>query len=507
MDNHGKKTRRNFFKIAGATLALLTAGAVALGLGLNLELREAHAQTHSEGSYVRTTGKGIFTHIPWGERGLKEIYDWVDHFVTMNKSIAEKKIIGKSYPGNMDVPAVFITNRDIPDKDKQVAIITLTRHGQEAGTRVTGPEILNYLASDDAKKIRDTQLVIVVPVVNPEGFIQNKFNSLLTGLTKNERRVLGPFFSKYIPDMILDYHSLGRWEGSKYDHGDMCCIVPANTTKWGMDEQIHQYLAHKMVDAAENAGYPYEIHTLEDIYCYYFGGMDIGNLSWQPMKEKMYLLTTQSPYDGYDSPFLDDVQPEKCLQPVKGYSGYTNYTNGPAYRKWHCVVFGMETNHWSMTDPGDIAVSGLVPCAEMLKIGSSRLPWEKDRGYPNSIVRGDFRISIRPIGENDAERRASRVRLWGEKMNFNMPQREMPDQETTISRVRYFGNDLPMEFALCLRMRQKPIKSVTLGGKKLEFETFEDKCSTFLYIPLVIETAGTIVLEIKHGKENAATKG
>jgi len=507
MDNSGKKRRRNFFKIAGATLVLLMAGAVALGLGLNLKLREADAQTHAASSYVPST-KGIFKHIPWGERGLEEVYDWVDHFVTMNKRIAEKKIIGKSYPGNIDVPAVFITNRDIPDKDKQVAIITLTRHGQEVGTRVTAPEILNYLASDDAKKIRDTQLVIVVPVVNPEGFIQNKFNSLLTGLTKNERRVLGPFFSKYIPDVIMDYHSLGRWEGSFYDHGDMSVIVPANTTKWGMDEQIHQYLAHKMVDAAENAGYPYEIHTLEDIYCYYFGGRNIGNAAWTPIKEKTYLLTTQSPYDGYDAPFLDDVQPEKRLQPVKGYSGYTNYTNGPAYRKWHPVVFGIETNHWSMTDAGDIAVSGLMPAKELLKIGSSRLSWEKDRGYPTNIVRGDFRMSIRSIGENDAERRASRIRLWGEKMNFDIPQREMmPDRETTIARLRYFGNDLPLEFAYCLRMRQKPIKSVTLGGKKLKFETFEDKCSTFLYIPLVVEKAGTIVLEIKHGKGNAATKG
>jgi len=468
-----------------------------------MKATKALAQTHPSSEYVMTKPKAVFDHMPMGETGLREVYDWLDAFVAKNRDIAHKEIIGKSYPDKWDVPAVFVTNRAVPDKDKQIAVVTLTRHGQEVGTRVTGPEILDYLATSDAKEIRDNQVVIVVPVVNPEGFIACKFNSLLTGLTNNERQVLGPFFEKYTPDTIIDYHSLGRWEGSKYDHGDMECIVPANVTKWGQDEQIHLYVAKKMVEAAEEAGYPYEIHTLEDIWCYYFGDMALGTYSWQPIKEKTYLLTTQHPYDGYDAPFIDPNKPEKLLAPAKGY---TNYTCGPANRKWHSLVFGMETNHWSMTNLGDIATSGMVPCRELLKMGSTRFPWEKDVGYPVNILQGDFRVSIRSVGKNASERRASRIRLWGEKMNFDMPQREMPDQETTISRVRYFGKDLPIEFALCLRMRQNPIKSVTLGGRNVEFETFKDKCSNFLYIPLVMEKAGTLVLNIKHPRGNASTR-
>jgi hypothetical protein len=74
----------------------------------------------------------------------------------------------------------------------------------------------------------------------------------------------------------------------------------------------------------------------------------------------------------------------------------------------------------------------------------------------------------------------------------------MVDQETTIARVRYFGWDLPMEFALCLRMRQNNIKSVTIGSKEVEFETFRDNCSTFVHIPIIMEKAGIIELFIKH---------
>jgi hypothetical protein len=131
-------------------------------------------------------------------------------------------------------------------------------------------------------------------------------------------------------------------------------------------------------------------------------------------------------------------------------------------------------------------------------MGSNRLPWEKDKGYPVNILHGDFWISIRPLGKNASERRASRVRIWNERNNFNLPQREMVDPETTTARVRYFGWDLPMEFALCLRMRQNNIERITSGGKEVEFETFRDSSSTFVYIPALMEKAGTIEFVIKH---------
>ncbi|MCK4824075.1 hypothetical protein KA005_50445, partial [bacterium] len=314
----------------------------------------------------------VFNHIPMGEKGLKEVYQWLDDFVIRNESIAYKKLIGKS-PDNWEIPAVFITNRNLSNDDKQIAIITLERHGQELGARVVGPEIIHYLSSNDAKEIRDTQVVIVVPVVNPEGFILNEFHSSMTSLTKTERLVLGGLFKAYPPDMIIDFHSLGKVEGSKYDRGDMEAIIPANTTRWAMDEQIHYYVAQKMREAAESAGWPYEIHTLEDLAAYYFGGTEIGNMPWTYLQEKVYLLHMQNFHDNYDIP---------------EESAYTNYTCGPAYLKWHALVFGMETNHWALSQPGDIASSGMVPCSALLKMGSTRFSWEKDRGYPVNILHG-----------------------------------------------------------------------------------------------------------------------
>lgn len=424
----------------------------------------------------------VFDHIPMGEEGLKEVYRWLDDFVERNRGIAYKEVIGKSEE-NRDIPAVFITNRNIANDDKQVAIVTLARHGQELGGRVVGPEILHYLASDDAKEIRENQIVIVVPVANPDGFALNQFCSSQTSLTKTERLVLGGLFRAYPPDMMIDFHSLGKEGGARYDTGDVEVILPANTTRWGMDEQIHQHVALRMKEAAEAAGWPYEIHTLEDLAAYKFAQREIGNMPYTYLQEKLFLLHMHDSYDNYDIP-------EEAT--------YTNYTCGPAYEKWHSLVFGMETNHWGITRPEDIAVSGMEPCSALLKLGNTRFPWERDRGYPVNLLHGDFRISLRSVGRSAAARRSSRTKIWSERMHFNMPQRQMPDHETTVARVRYFGTALPMEFALCLRMRQKSIKGVTQGGKKADFEVFEDHCSTFLYIPIRMQKAGIVELAIKH---------
>ena len=243
----------------------------------------------------------IFDHIPMGEEGLKEVYQWLDDWMANNKGMVRKEIIGKS-SNNWDIPAIFITNEAIPNADKQIAVITLGRHGQEIGTRVVGPEIIRYLCSKGAEEIRKTQVVIVVPVVNPEGFVHNEFRSSMTSLTKNERLVLGGLFKAFPPDMMIDFHSLGMSAGSKYDRGDMEVIIPANTTKWAMDEQIHQYVAREMQKCAESAGWPYEIHTLEDLATYYFGDTKIGNMPWSYLKEKVYLLHMQDSYDNYDAP-------------------------------------------------------------------------------------------------------------------------------------------------------------------------------------------------------------
>jgi hypothetical protein len=402
-----------------------------------------------------------------------------------NPKIAEKIVLGKSEDNKWDVPAVIVTNKSISDDEKQIAIVTLARHGQERGARVVGPEILSYLASDEARETRDRQTVIVVPIVNPVGVVLDKFNSTMYGITDHEKKVFGNLCAAYTPDMMIDYHSLGKSDATKYDRGDMEVIIPANSTKWGMDEQIYQYVANKMVEAVAAKGWPYEIHTLEDLSFYYFGEGETGRLPQKYLQEKVFLLHIQNAYEHYDFP--------------KKRSAYTNYTNGPAYLKWHTIVFGMETNHWSISVENGLAESGAIPCQALLTMGNKRFPWEKDFGYPTNILCGDFRISIRSSGKNPGERRISREKLWNERFNFDILKREMlEDPEVTLAEVGYLGENLPLEFDLCLRMRQNVIKKVMVKDQEVKFETFQDDCSTFVSIPISLKEAGRLKLKVIH---------
>jgi hypothetical protein len=320
-------------------------------------------------------------------------------------------------------------------------------------------------------------------MLNPEGMLCEEFNSSMYGITDLEKKIFGALCAQYVPDMMIDYHSLGKTDGSKYDQGDMEVIIPANTTKWGMDEQIHRFVAEQMQKRAEEAGWPYEIHSLEDLSAYYFGAPD-GRLPRSLLKEKVFLLQMQNPYEAYDIP---GSQP-----------GYTNYTCAPAYMRWHTLVFGMETNHWAIGPDQGLGESGMIPCKALLEMGNARFPWEKDPGYPTNIICGDFRISVRPVGTTPGERRMSREKLWPERLYFDILKREMPDAETTTAEVRYTGGQLPLDFHLCLRMRQKTIRDVLVQDRRTSYETFEDSCSQYLMIPICMQQAGSVRVRIVH---------
>ena len=184
-----------------------------------------------------------------------------------------------------------------------------------------------------------------------------------------------------------------------------------------------------------------------------------------------------------------------------GSDTYTNYTNGPAYLRWHTLVFGIEMNHRSVAVPDGLGASGLVPCQALLRMGNTRLPWEKYAGYPTNLLVGDYRISVRATGRNPGERRVSREKIWGERASFNILNREMLDGgEATVAEVGYSGDKAPLEFELCLRMRQKAIRKVMVEGHDASFETFRDECSTFVSVPLCVEKPGVVHVKVEHDR-------
>jgi len=67
----------------------------------------------------------VFDHVPMGEKGLEGVYRWIDGFVEEHRRIAHKEILGKS-PDGWDIPAVFVTNGDVPVTMKKAGVLDVT---------------------------------------------------------------------------------------------------------------------------------------------------------------------------------------------------------------------------------------------------------------------------------------------------------------------------------------------------------------------------------------------
>ena len=99
----------------------------------------------------------------------EKINNWIEKYENNYRTIASVERIGYSDEGR-DIKAVHVTNNSVPISDKEIALIIIGRHGDELGTRVVGPAVLEWLASEAAQKTRDRQHIIVVPVANPDVF-------------------------------------------------------------------------------------------------------------------------------------------------------------------------------------------------------------------------------------------------------------------------------------------------------------------------------------------------
>ncbi len=355
---------------------------------------------------------------------LEDVYARVDAFVADHPDLARCEDLGRS-PEGREVRAVYVSDPTTSDRDKSVALIVCGRHGNEAGTRVVGTALLDWLASPTGNATRRRQIVIVVPVANPDGAAHGAFHAPPWHLSQTEYATIGELASTHLPDAVMDVHSFGE------DDADLQAVVTGNTTSEAEDEAIHRSVAARMVEAAARAGYPYALHT------------------------------------------------------EKRKEGYNNFISGYCYDLCHSLAFGMEVNH-HVLEPEEAAESGVAAITALLAEGNERLPWQVGIGYPNELLRGDFFTSIRPAGQDAAKRRQSRACVWQDRMFYRLGRREAPSRRTVTMRAMYTGyadRVRPSAFALCCRVRGRHDSlEVILNGKVVEAVTFGDECSTYAQV-------------------------
>jgi len=378
---------------------------------------------------------------------LVEIERYLDELEEKYSHIVKLQSIGKS-SGGRNIKAVLITDNDISESDKEVAIVMGLRHGDEIGVVPAVIKVLDWLVSDDGKITRERQKVIVIPVVNPDGFIKQEFGAPREVISKDEEEIIVPFILAQEADMVLDVHSL--------DRGDIEAIITGHTLHEGEDDFIHGFAAAKMLAGAADHGYPYVLHML-------------GIQSRTPWHSTPRMA-------GYES------------------STYNNWVCAPVYEKMHTLVLGMEVNSYSLNEE-ECGKSGLAAIRPLIKLGNIRSPWECTAGYPNRIIKGNMHISLRATGSNAEEYRKSRIELWQKREYFTEPVRLLPTLTQIKAKTKFSGEKLSSPFALCCRLHGNPeIKQVTLNRKVCDYRASSDNCSTFVFVD--VQSAKTGVYEI-----------
>lgn len=380
---------------------------------------------------------------------LESIENNISKLSANNPGTVDLHSLGLSAEGR-HINAVYITDKGVPLAEKEIAVVMGLRHGDEVGVVSAVSSLLDWLVSQKGENTRSRQLVIVIPVANPDGFVKREFGVPRDRISEIEKTVILPLILGCQADMILDIHSL--------DRGDLEAVITGHTTHLGEDDLIHGIAACRMVEGAAEAGYPYVSHAL-----------GVQSLA----------------------PWLSTPRP-----PRNASASYNNWVCAPAYEQLHSLVIGMEVNSFSLNDD-ECGNSGLAAIVPLLELGNTRSSWEYAPGYPNRILRGNMLISLRAAGQSAAERRKSRAELWQKREFFSDPVKIMPTTHSVQASIEYSGEPLSNAFSICCRIRGKPdIKNIRLNGIKTDYYTATDNCSSFVFVDVPPAGAGKYELSI-----------
>ena len=291
---------------------------------------------------------------------------------------------GRSAEGK-PIYLLAVTEKSLPDEDKQVALITGLHSGMERSGGNAVLWLAEWLLSDDplAAETRRKQVVLLMPIVNPFGWFtrEGHFNSKgadpyamgrgkLWDLEKlsprepekcPEVRALISVVDQYRPEVHADSHGT-----SENYRGQVMFEITgsaySNFTLRPWDWRVTE----AMVAAGQAAGYGSERFEA-----------DAQQIFWGPELEPLAKRTWLG------RPFF--------------------YTAHYGYTKYHTLITAMEVG-WEQ--------SGVARLRGLLALGNRVWPGEPSAGYPVNRAKSFCGHFVTAWGTTAAARRASRVELW-----------------------------------------------------------------------------------------------
>ena len=310
--------------------------------------------------------------------------------------------IGKSTKG-MGIHLLVITDQSVPDSDKQVALVCCLHGGPERSGPSTAMCLTEWLLGDspEAAETRRKQVVLVMPVINPESYFEtDRFGNAngidpytgggadkwdlatMTYKTLDKTPEIRAFLTvvdRYQPEVIADLHGIGLQEYAT-DRLDDRCMYQGQTMFEVTGSAYSNYalrpwdwrVIEAMVAAGCEAGYPSDRFEADGQQAF-----------WGP-----------------------------AIQPLAGrlWRGRPNfYTAQYAYVKYHTMLAAFEIG-WEE--------SGVARMQGLLKIGNNVWESEGVPGYPVNRVKPFVGHFVTAYGQTAQARRRSRVELWQQQEHF-----------------------------------------------------------------------------------------
>jgi len=344
---------------------------------------------------------------PWKEkvhRVTPEEYEETLRFwAEKHPGILSVEQVGTS-TGGMAIHLLAITDKSVPDVDKQVALVPCLHGGPERSGTSTALSLAEWLLGDSpgAAETRRKQIVLVMPIVNPEAYFEtDRFGNAhgidpytgggagnwdLATMTYKlldkapEIRAFLSVVDRYQPEVIADLHGIGLQEYAPDRLGDrrmyqgqtMFEITGSAYSNYALRPWDWRVI-EAMVAAGCEAGYPSDRFEADGQRAF-----------WGP-----------------------------AIQPLAGrlWRGRPNfYTAQYAYVRYHTMLMAFEIG-WEE--------SGVARLQGLLRIGNNVWETEGVPGYPVNRVKPFVGHFVTAYGRTAQARRRSRVELWEQQERFH----------------------------------------------------------------------------------------
>ena len=310
--------------------------------------------------------------------------------------------VGES-AGGMGIHLLTITDPDVDDELKQVALVTSLHGGPERSGTTTVLHFVEWLLGDteQARETRRKQIVLVMPINHPEAFFRT--------------------------DRFLNAAKIDPYTGGGPAHWDLKKLEYKSRGKAPEVKAVLDVVDHWQPDVhADMHGTGLQEYPLEKLgdrtryqgqIMFEVTGSAYSNYALRPWDWRVTEAVIQAGVDaGYPSDrFEADGQRSfhgPVMNPIadRTWRGQPNfYTAQYSYAKYHTMVSAFEVG-WEQ--------SGVARLRGLLDIGNRRWQQEPHAGYPVDRVKAFIGHYVTSTGATAATRRRSRVELWQRQGQF-----------------------------------------------------------------------------------------